>query len=68
MTIKFLRDCEAPQAGSRFCCESCGHVPTAPEMTPFYKDEEADPEFPWDRRIDLTSLKFGEDYTIIAYP
>lgn len=67
MTIKFLRDCEAPQKQTRFCCEMCGHVPSGTEMTPFSKDEEAEPDS-WDHGIDLTSLKFGEDYTIIAYP
>jgi hypothetical protein len=68
MKIKFLRDCTAPQERTRFCCEMCGHIPMGMEPTPFYKDEEADPEFPWNSRIDLTSLKFGEDYTIIEYP
>jgi hypothetical protein len=45
----------------------CGHVPTGMEPASFFKDDEDDPE-KWDSRIDLTSLKFGEDYTIIEYP
>jgi len=66
--IKFLRNCQAPQARTRFCCEMCGHIPAGMEMTDFWKDEEADPEFPWDNRIDLSGLKFNEDYIITEYP
>ena len=67
MKIKFLRDCTAPQMQTRFCCDMCGHVPTGMEPASFFKDDEDDPEL-WNSRIDLTSLKFGEDYTIIEYP
>lgn len=67
MKIKFLRDCQAPQQRTRYCCEICGHIPTGMEMTDFFKDEEADTEL-WDSRIDLSGLQYRVDYDIIEYP
>jgi hypothetical protein len=68
MMIRFLKDCKAIQNRSRYCCEICGHVPDAPVMTHFDKDEEVDPDESWENRVDISPLKFGEDYTIIVYP
>jgi len=67
MKIRFLRDCKAPQAKTRYCCEICGHVPNGKEMTDFLKGEEAEPEL-WDQRIDLSGLTYRVDYDIIEYP
>lgn len=67
MKIRFLRNCQAPQVYEREFCECCGPERQPPEMTDFYKDDEVDPN-EYNREIDLTGLKYREDYDIIEYP
>ena len=63
MKIRFLKVCEAPQQ----------YVPlTGPWMTEwepawFNVGEEADPE-EYNRKIDLSELKYKVDYEIVEYP
>jgi ArsR family metal-binding transcriptional regulator len=68
MTIQFLKPCMVNQNKVRYCCEMCGEIPDGAEMTWFDKDEIVENCDNWDRRVDLTVLKFGVDYIITEYP
>lgn len=48
-------------------CSCCGPERQPAEMTFFNKGEEADPEA-YNGEIDLSGLKYREDYDIIEYP
>jgi hypothetical protein len=66
MTIKFLKDCEAPQQYQRHCGDGCCSWPEW-DTNYFTKDEEIDPEDSF-HPVDITGLTFGVHYTIISYP
>jgi hypothetical protein len=66
MKIKFLRSCTAPQRFYITRCECCGPEPQT-EPTFFYEGQEEDPN-EVHREIDLSSLKYKEDYVITEYP
>ena len=68
MTIQFLKPCMVNQNKLRYCCEICGEIPDGAKMTWFDKDEIVEDCDNWDRRVDLTVLKFGVDYIIKEYP
>jgi len=62
MKIRFLKVCEAPQE----------YMPVHGIMVQwepawFESGEEADPN-EYNRKIDLTNLKYKEDYEIVEYP
>jgi len=67
MKIKFLKDCEAPQMRSRYCCEHCGYVPGEFRLRWFYQDEELDPDIEL-AKIHLSELTYRVDYDIVEYP
>lgn len=67
MKIVFLKDCQAPQVFMIERCSCCGPERQPAEMTFFNKGEEADPEA-YNGEIDLSGLKYREDYDIIEYP
>lgn len=67
MRIKFLKNCEAPQVFTRTFCECCGPERQPAEKTFFYAGQEEDPE-EYNAEIDLSGLKYREDYDIIEYP
>jgi hypothetical protein len=67
MKIRFLRDCQAKQEQTRFCCEGCGNVPSSARVEEFLKDDEADPEQIF-HKIDLSELQYKVDYEILEYP
>ncbi len=66
MKIKFLRYCIAPQESMRTFCECCGPERQGKQPQPFFKDDEANPEENGSE-IDLTGLKYREDYDIIEF-
>jgi hypothetical protein len=67
MKIKFLRVCEAPQQYTPISDDPAYCPGTEWEPAWFEPGEEADPE-EWDRKIDLSGLKFRVDYDIVEYP
>jgi hypothetical protein len=67
MVIRFLRDCDAPQTKTHYCCDICGWIPGDKEWTPFFKDDEVNPEI-MNEEIDLSGLTYKEDYEILEYP
>ena len=67
MKIKFLKTVEAPQEVYRLRCEECGLEFDDWYDTPFFKDEELDPE-EFYHKVDLSGLIYNEDYSIIQYP
>jgi hypothetical protein len=67
MKIRFLRDCEGMQNQTRVFCECCGPEPDGTDKVNFFKGNDEDPNVTW-HEIDLTTLKYKEDYEIIEYP
>ena len=67
MKIKFLKDCEAPQEAYVTHCECCGPERIKDQPTFFQKGEEIDPTN-FREEVDLSGLKYKEDYEIIEYP
>lgn len=63
--IKILRDCEGKRERLLHPEEGCSC--STMEQTWFYKDEEIDPNS-FSPRVDISGLKFNEDYTITEYP
>ena len=73
MTIKFIKQCKAPQQRWRTYCECCGPVMYGWEYTTFFVGEEY--EITLDRNhnptinnIDIKGLTFGKDYVITHFP
>ena len=67
MKIKFLKVTEAPQQYTPIS-DDAAYCPGVEWETPWFDaGDEADPE-EWDRKIDLTGLKYRVDYDIVEYP
>jgi hypothetical protein len=66
MKIRFLKNCEAPQQYMKRCGDGCCSWPEW-ETGYFSVGEEIDPENPFGR-VDLSSLKYREDFEILEYP
>jgi len=65
--IRFLRNCETNQNYTQTHCECCGPEPMGPRKEFFYKGQEENPDILW-KEIDISTLKYKEDYEIIEYP
>ena len=67
MKIRFLKMCEASQQYTPVSTDPCYCPGVEWEPAWFNVGDEADPE-EWNRRIDLTGLKYRVDYDIVEYP
>jgi hypothetical protein len=72
MKVKFIKQCKAPYKSTTYCGDGCCSWDKWIEDL-FFPDqiEEAIPEranLVPDGTVDLSGLKFGEDYTIIEFP
>jgi hypothetical protein len=67
MTIKFLKNCQAPQQWTQTICSCCGPELMGYETEFFFQGQEEDPDV-YDAKIDLTGLKYRVDYDIVEYP
>ena len=72
MKVKFLKNSEAPMKSTWRCGDGCcSNAEWKPEFFP--KDEESEAvaeQSNWvnDGTVDVSGLKFGEDYTITEFP
>ena len=66
MKIRFLKDCKAPQQYTHHCSDGCCSWEVW-EGAYFVPGEEADPE-EYRHKIDLSGLKYKEDFEILEYP
>jgi hypothetical protein len=64
MTVRFLKNCWAPQNQTRVHCECCGPEPDGCEDTFFMAGDEEEVDNMW-HEIDLTNLKINEDFLVI---
>ena len=67
MKIRFLKDCEAPKEHYKTFCECCGPEKVADEPAFFQKGEEIDPNG-FREEVNLSGLKYKEDFEILEYP
>ena len=67
MTIRFLKNTEAPQVFTREYCPCCGPERQPAEPTFFPEGTELDPN-EYNAEVDLSGLTYRVDYDIIAYP
>ena len=67
MTLKFIKQCVAPQQVWRTHCDCCGPEMDGWQDTTFFIGEEHDPEENYNV-IDISKLKYNIDYVILTYP